>query len=130
MRIKKILLRNNKNETPEKIVGKSKCEEEPGNPGRLGLVLARVHHPVVAFPLPTKLQHQMMMTRMTMMMVVMIDPDCGGIEFLPKTFNMILSGRKEVTLRGALVNWSGLPPPPPSSLGTNLLEIIPEIVHV
>ena len=65
-----------------------------------------------------------------MKMVMTINPDCGGIEFLPKTFDMILSGRKEVTLRGALVNWSGLPPPPPSSLGTNLLEIIQEIVHV
>ena len=60
---------------------------------------------------------------MTMKIVVMIDPDCGGIDLLAKTFNMILSGRKEVTLRGALVNWSGLPPPPPSSLGTNLLEL-------
>ena len=67
---------------------------------------------------------------MTMKIVVMIDPDCGGIDLLAKIFNMILSGRKEITLRGALVNWSGLPPPPPSSLGTNLSEIIQEIVDI
>merc|ERR1719305_1275109 len=41
-------------------------------------------------------------------------------------------------LRGALVNWSGLPPPPPSSLGTNLcltsppplLALKPQLLHL
>ena len=61
---------------------------------------------------PCKQYFNIKTSSMTMKMI--IKPDCDGLQ----TFNMILS---EITLRGALVNFSGLPPAPPSSFGMNLL---------